>query len=162
MFHHGQRLLLGFKSSDDALGVHPQPDHFERDATADRLLLLSHIDHATPTLADLLQQFVASDSVPGMFSHGPDADGPAGPFGGNGRARHIYNWSLQEGVLLMISQQSFDGRSQPLVVATDAIQVSGPLLQCRLLQRFDEDLALVCGGGCWFAISRRHIRSYLS
>jgi len=49
------------------LGVHAQLDDLEGNLAADRLLLLSHIDHATAALANLLQKPVAADSVAGFF-----------------------------------------------------------------------------------------------
>jgi hypothetical protein len=67
MIHHRQRLALGFKASDHLFGIHPQLDHFEGDATPDRLFLLCHIHHPTATLTDLLQQLVPPDAVADLF-----------------------------------------------------------------------------------------------
>ena len=67
MVHQRQRLPLGFEAGDDALGVHAQLDDLERDAAADRFLLLGHVNHAAAAFADLLEQFVAADPVAGLF-----------------------------------------------------------------------------------------------
>ena len=50
MVHECQRLALGFEASHDLAGVHAQLDHLERDAAADRLPLLGHIDDAASRL----------------------------------------------------------------------------------------------------------------
>ena len=70
MVHQRQRLPLGLEAGDDLLGVHAQLDDLERDAAADRLLLLGHVDHAAAAFADLLQQFVAANLVAGLFRRG--------------------------------------------------------------------------------------------
>ena len=63
MVHHRQRLPLRLEARDDLLGVHAQLDDLERDAPADRLLLLGHIDHAAAAFADFLEQFVAANPL---------------------------------------------------------------------------------------------------
>src|SRR5262245_15597211 len=52
--HQRQGLPLGLEPRHDLARVHAELDHLDRNATADRLLLLSHEDHAAATLADLL------------------------------------------------------------------------------------------------------------
>jgi hypothetical protein len=42
------RLPFCFKASDNLFGIHAQLDDFERDAAADRFLLLGHIHHPQP------------------------------------------------------------------------------------------------------------------
>ena len=67
MIHQGHRLTLGFEPGDDLLGVHAQLDDLERDPAMDGFRLLGHINHSTPAFADLLEQFVAADSVTGFL-----------------------------------------------------------------------------------------------
>jgi len=54
--YESQRLPLGLEAGDDLFGVHAELDDLEGDAAAHRFLLLSHIDHTTATLADLLKE----------------------------------------------------------------------------------------------------------
>ena len=61
MVHHRQRLPLGLEAGDHLLAVHARLDDLERDAAADRLLLLGHVDHAHAPFADLLQELVGAD-----------------------------------------------------------------------------------------------------
>src|SRR6185437_1556467 len=63
-----ERLTLGSKPGNDVSCIHSELDDLERDAAADRLLLLGHIDHAATTLADLLKQFVTAHLVALFFS----------------------------------------------------------------------------------------------
>ncbi len=67
MIHQGQCLPLGFKTGNDTPGVHAQLDHLKGDAATDRFLLLGHVHHAAPALANLLQQFVMADPVAGLL-----------------------------------------------------------------------------------------------
>ena len=59
------------KRAMTCLGVHAQLDDLERHAAADRLLLFGHIDDAAAAFADLLQQFVAADSVARLSLYHP-------------------------------------------------------------------------------------------
>ena len=61
MIHQRQRLPFRLKPRDDALGVHSQPDDFQRDFAMHRLLLLRQIYHTTAALAQLLLQPVTAD-----------------------------------------------------------------------------------------------------
>ncbi len=67
MVQHRQRLPLGFKAGHDPLRVHAQLDDLERDAAADRFLLLGHENHAETAFADLLEEFVAANARAGAF-----------------------------------------------------------------------------------------------
>ena len=51
------------KRATTCLGVHAQLDDLERDAAADRLGLLGHIDHPAAAFAELLQQLVAAKGL---------------------------------------------------------------------------------------------------
>src|SRR5262245_12762999 len=70
MIHHREGLALCFETGDDTPGVHAELDDFESDASADWFLLLSHINNAATTFAELLEKFVAADFVAGLFSNG--------------------------------------------------------------------------------------------
>jgi hypothetical protein len=67
MVHQGQRLTFGFEASHHLPGVHAQLDDFERDAAADRFLLLGHIDHATTAVTDFLEQSIPANSFAGFL-----------------------------------------------------------------------------------------------
>ena len=66
MIHHRQRLPLGLEAGDDLLGVHAQLDDLERDAAADRFLLLGHVNDAAAAFADLLEQLTGPIRSPGF------------------------------------------------------------------------------------------------
>ena len=55
------RLPLSFKSCHNTLGVHPDPDHLERDMAANRFGLLSAINNAKTSFPDFLEEFVPSN-----------------------------------------------------------------------------------------------------
>src|SRR5437773_2276256 len=63
MVHHRQRLAFSLKSSDNTVGIHPRFNNLERDSSVDGLLLFSHENDAASSLTNLLQQFVAADSI---------------------------------------------------------------------------------------------------
>ena len=68
MIHDRQRLPFRFEPGDNTLGIHPQLDDLQRNATIkDRLLLLGHIDNAAPPFPNLLEQFIAPNAVPYFF-----------------------------------------------------------------------------------------------
>ena len=48
-------------------GIHAGLDDFERDAAADRRLLLGHVHHAHAPFADLLQELVGADQRAGLL-----------------------------------------------------------------------------------------------
>ena len=68
MVHHGQRLPLGLEAGDDLPAVHAGLDDLERDAAADRLVLLGHVDDAHAPFADLLEELVRPDAVAGPLA----------------------------------------------------------------------------------------------
>ena len=70
VLHHRERLPLRVKAGDDTFGVHPQLDNFERDLSADRHLLFRHVNRATTTFSDSLQQFVAINVRANQRIHG--------------------------------------------------------------------------------------------
>ena len=61
MVHHGQRLPLGFKTSQDLSRIHADFDELERDAALDRLRLFGDPDGAHAPFAKLLQESVRTD-----------------------------------------------------------------------------------------------------
>ena len=65
--HHGQGLALGLEAGDDVLRVHAGLDDLERDAAADGLELLGHVDDAHAALADLFEQLVGADEGAGAL-----------------------------------------------------------------------------------------------
>jgi hypothetical protein len=67
MVHERQRLALGLEPGDDLPRVHAELDNLERHPAADRFLLLGHVNDAAAAFANLLKQFVASDSVARLF-----------------------------------------------------------------------------------------------
>ena len=100
-------------------GVHPQLDHLESDATADRVLLLGHIDHPAAAFADLLQQLVGADLVTGFFGGWCGKD--------DGGMLWWRNRVFKKRAGLIVGQQKFlDFRAQPVVAATGTVQISRP------------------------------------
>ena len=59
--HQRQRLALGLEARHELLGVEAPLDQLERDAAADRPLLLGLVDDAHPALADLAHQAIGPD-----------------------------------------------------------------------------------------------------
>jgi hypothetical protein len=57
MIHERQRLPLGFKSSQHALGIHARFDQLDRNDASHWLRLLCHPDGSHPDFADNLEQF---------------------------------------------------------------------------------------------------------
>src|SRR6185503_9795163 len=68
MVHHRQRLAFGLEARDDLPGVHAELDDLQGHAAAHGFLLFGHEDHAAAAFADLLEKFVAADTVAGLFS----------------------------------------------------------------------------------------------
>ena len=89
MIHEGEGLTLGLETGDDALGIHAELDDLEGDASADRFVLLSHIDHATAPFADLLEDLVAADLIARSLGYGQHSCGQNEGFAGGGRGRLI-------------------------------------------------------------------------
>ena len=58
-----ERLAFRFESGNDALGVHAQLDHLDRNLAPNGLALLSPINDAEAPLADLLQKFIAAYGI---------------------------------------------------------------------------------------------------
>ena len=67
MVHYGQRLPLGFEPRDDVARVHAKLDDLQRDAAADRLLLLGHINYTAAPFTELLKELVVTDAVAWFF-----------------------------------------------------------------------------------------------
>ena len=67
MIHQCERLTFRFEPGHDALGVHAQLDHLERDMAPDGFALLSPINDAEAPLADFLQESVSADRVANLL-----------------------------------------------------------------------------------------------
>ena len=117
MVHQRQRLPLGLEPGDDLLGVHAQLDDLERDAAADRLLLLGHINHAAAAFADLLEQFVAADPVAGLFARRQAADDGRLRWGSDGGC---FEWAV---TLFVEANQVANPLDQLDVTATRGHQI---------------------------------------
>ena len=68
--HQGQGLAFGLEAGENLTGIHARLDYLEGDLALNRLLLVGKIDDATPTLADFLQQLVATNAATRLFGHG--------------------------------------------------------------------------------------------
>ena len=55
MVHERKRLAFGVEARRDQPGVHPRPDNFQGDLTANRLALAGAVHHAHAALAQALQ-----------------------------------------------------------------------------------------------------------
>ncbi len=65
MIHHRQGLTFRFEASDDGVRVHAGLDDFQSDFASHRSQLFGHEDDAEAAFADLLQQLVTTDFLPG-------------------------------------------------------------------------------------------------
>ena len=65
--HQRQRLPLGLEPGNHLPRIHARLDDLERDAAADRRLLVGHVDDAHAPFADLLQQLVRTDERAGAL-----------------------------------------------------------------------------------------------
>ena len=144
MVHQRQRLPLGLEPGDDALGVHAQLDDLERDAAADRFLLLGHINHAAAAFADLLEQFVAANPVAGFFGQRNGSSGCPPQRGSGG--------DFQESARLLGGiEQRFDAPAQRASsVAAGLIEIGRAVCRRQLPRRGKDDffwIRLVHG---WF------------
>ncbi len=139
MIHHGQRLAFRLEPRDDGLGVHPELDDLERDASANRFLLLGHVNDATAAFADLLQKFVAANTVARLLGRDQrKTDRPAQSSGNGVRAF--------EAVARFFAglNEFFDALSQGSIAGARPIKVCGTL-SARQFQRHVEYLNFVVG-----------------
>ena len=90
----------------------PKLDHLERDLPSKRLLLLGHINHTATALANLLQQFVATNPVSGFFK------------GRRVAADHAGRLWL-ESVLFVMLEQRLHSQTNRGIIRARAIQESG-------------------------------------
>ena len=72
------------------VGIHARLDDLQGDPAADGLLLLGHVDDAHAPFADLLQQLVGADDVPGPSVMWRGAGmSSVGPASGGGEASEV-------------------------------------------------------------------------
>lgn len=69
MVHEREGLPLSLEASDNILGVHAEANDLERDAAPDGVLLFGHVNGTASSFADLLEEFIATDFIAGLF-HG--------------------------------------------------------------------------------------------
>jgi hypothetical protein len=67
MVHERQGLSFRLEPGDDLARVQPRLDDLEGHLALDRVHLLGHEDRPHAAFADLLQQFVRADDIPGTF-----------------------------------------------------------------------------------------------
>ena len=156
MVHQGQGLPLGLEAGDHLPGIHARLDDLERDAAADRRLLVGHEDHAHAAFADLLQQLVRTD----------ERAGPLGQrrLGGRqvDRGAELGGRLFQEAVRIVVGlEQGLDPRAESGVAADGLVQERGPLGR-RLLAGSQEDRFHVVRVGHFAILSLRlHVLSML-
>ena len=138
MVHQCQRLAFGFEAGDDLFGVHAELDDLERDPATDRFLLIGHIDDAAAAFTDLLEEFVAADSVAGLFGNGhePCASRP-NESSGQGQER---------AGLFVVRQQILHRLTQCVVAGAGLGQESVALRACRTFQGGGENFQLTLNG----------------
>jgi hypothetical protein len=66
--HQRQRLLLGFKTGNNLLGIHTRLDDLQGNLPPDGLMLLGKVDDAHTALPQNLQQLIAPNLSTGCFS----------------------------------------------------------------------------------------------
>src|SRR5439155_11764804 len=116
---------------DDVLCFHAEFNDLEGDATADRFLLLGHIDDATASFANLLEHLVAADSIARLLGYSHHARRQDEGLGGDDCGRLIEETA---GVFVRL-EQGFDTLTKLFIAPTRAFDKSGPLLGRGKLQR---------------------------
>ena len=76
--HHRERLPLALEAGEHLVGVHPEPDHLERDRAPERLELLGLVDGPHAALAEDAGDAVGADAVGEGSARGAEAGGGAG------------------------------------------------------------------------------------
>ena len=107
MIHERERLAFGFEPGHDALGVHAQLDHLNRNLAPNGFALLRPINDAEAPLADLLQKFVSANAVANLLLVEGEL---AGDF--HGVPERLGDTLFEESVLLIVREQLFDGFPQ--------------------------------------------------
>ena len=138
MVHHRQRLPFGLEARDHLFGVHAQLDDFQRHAAPDGFLLFGHVNDTATAFTDLLEEFVAADSVAGLFGNGhePCASRP-NESSGQGQER---------AGLFVVRQQILHRLTQCVVAGAGLGQESVALRACRTFQGGGENLQLALHG----------------
>jgi len=104
-------------------------------ATADGFLLLGHVHDTATALADFLEQFVATNAVPGLFGE------CLGHRLGWRWSRFDGHFRIESGASLLVClQQGLDALEQYGVTCASVLQVSSAFLPRRQRQRGDVDL----------------------
>jgi hypothetical protein len=143
MVHHGEGLALGFEASDDGLCVHAQPDDFEGDTAAHGFLLFGHVNNTAAAFADLLQEFVPSNAIAGLFGEVWNEFGPAGANHWFSARDSADSRSFKEaGQLFLFGEERLDPCAQGVVAGTD-VRDEGAAFGGRFVERGEENLALV-------------------
>ena len=121
---------------------------FKRNAAADRLGLLGHVDGAHAPLADLLEQLVGADDLTGAFVDRLKIVGRIQ----DGRT------ALEETAgRLVCLEQPFDPRSQDLIAGACLVEIGSPKGGIFLLQRRDENRSF--GHGVFLTLGDRRFDS---
>ena len=63
VIHHRERLPLALEAGEHLVGIHPEPDHLERDRPPERLELLGLVDGPHAALAEDAGDAVGADAV---------------------------------------------------------------------------------------------------
>src|SRR5664280_1478608 len=132
MIHQRQRLSFGFKPCDDAFGVHAELDDFERDAAANRLLLLGHINDPATTFANLLEQLVSANLVAGFL-------GERHVDRGGSLEVETCRWCFEEILrLLMRPKQRLHALTQDGVARAGLVQIDGAFQSTEFQRRVQD------------------------
>src|SRR6266853_4531456 len=131
VIHQRQRLPLGFKPGDHALGVHSQLDDFQRDPPSDRFLLFRHVNHSASALTYLLEQLVMANAVTRLFCHRKHLS--------SSFWWPLRSWSAKEIACLFVSlYQGFHSASELAVSFASLAQITIALFRQKA-QSFRED-----------------------
>jgi hypothetical protein len=144
--HQRQGLAFGLEPGDDLVGVHARLDDLQRHAASDRVFLLGHEHGAHPTLADLLEQLVGTDTRAGSFT---DRAWSLGHGSGDAVSRLVGVGGVFCTRLFMSCHYGLDLTAKLLIMAAGLIEEGGALDRIGFFQSSGEDRFFSHGRVSW-------------
>ncbi len=103
-------VLRAGRTGEDRFVVHPGLEDFEGDPPSDGSILPSHEHDANPAFANLLQQPIVPDLLPGLLASGGRRCTARVVLGGRAPSWRVDRWRCHEAVFLMMFKQPLDRR----------------------------------------------------